>query len=113
MSDTAQRAGGTGPSHRGTELGVAVIMALLGLITIVGSLQVGIGWGPEGPKSGFFPFYIGVIIILASAVNLAQAWFERSRALFAEWSQLRQVFAVVVPTTIYVFAISYAGIYLA
>jgi putative tricarboxylic transport membrane protein len=113
MSDTAQQAGGTGPSHRGTELGVAVIMALLGLITIVGSLQVGIGWGPEGPKSGFFPFYIGVIIILASAVNLAQAWFERSRALFAEWSQLRQVFAVVVPTTIYVFAISYAGIYLA
>ena len=113
MSDTTHQAGGSGPSHRWTELAVAAIMALLGLITIIGSMQVGIGWGAEGPKSGFFPFYIGLAIIVASAVNLAQAWFERSDGVFAEWSQLQQVLAVVVPTTIYVFAIPYTGIYLA
>jgi len=111
MSDTTRH--GSGPSHRWTELGVAAIMALFGLITIIGSLQVGIGWGAEGPKSGFFPFYIGLFIIVGSIVNLAQRYFEHDDGLFAEWSQLRQVLAVVIPTTVYVFAIPYTGIYVA
>jgi putative tricarboxylic transport membrane protein len=88
-------------------------MALFGLIVIIGSLRVGIGWGAEGPKSGFLPFYIGVTIILASAVNLVQAAAQRDGQLFAEWTQLRQVMAVVVPTTVYVFAVPHTGIYLA
>src|SRR4029078_14025 len=111
MSDTTRH--GSGPSDRWTELGVAAIMALFGLITIIGSLQVGIGWGAEGPKSGFFPFYIGLFIIVGSIVNLAQRYFEHDDGLFAEWSQLRQVLAVVIPTTVYVFAIPYTGIYVA
>jgi putative tricarboxylic transport membrane protein len=111
MSDTARH--GTGPSHRWTEIVVAGIMILFGGITIIGSLRVGIGWGAEGPKAGFFPFYIGVIIILASLVNLVQKFIERDDDRFAEWSQLRQVLAVVFPTTVYVFAIPYTGIYLA
>ena len=111
MSDTTRH--GSGPSHRWMEIGVAAIMALFGLIVIIGSLRVGIGWGPEGPKSGFFPFYIGVIIIAGSIVNLVQKFMEPDDELFAEWGQLRQVLAVVVPTTVYVFAIPYTGIYLA
>jgi putative tricarboxylic transport membrane protein len=112
MSDTSRHAG-TGPSHRWMEVGVAAVMVLFGLIVIIGSLRVGIGWGAEGPKSGFFPFYIGLIIILGSLVNLGQAYMDRGTRLFAEWGQLRQVLAVVVPTTVYVFAIPYTGIYVA
>ena len=33
--------------------------------------------------------------------------------LFAAWSQLRRVMAVVIPTAVYVFAIPYLGIYVA
>ena len=112
MTDSSHQSG-SGPSHRWTEVSVAAIIALLGLITILGSLKVGIGWGSEGPKSGFFPFYVGVAIILSSAVNIAQAYGERSTGKFAEWSQLRQVMAVVIPTTVYVFVIPFTGIYLA
>lgn len=112
MNDTTHQAG-AGPSHRWTEVSVAVIIALFGLVTILGSIKVGIGWGAEGPKSGFFPFYLGVVIILGSAVNLAQAYGERSRGLFAEWSQLRQVMAVVIPTAVYVLVLPYTGIYAA
>jgi putative tricarboxylic transport membrane protein len=111
MSDTARH--GSGPSHRWTEIAVAAIMILFGGIVIIGSLRAGVGWGPEGPKSGFFPFYIGLIIIGSSIVNLAQKFLEKDNDLFAEWTQLRQVLAVVVPTTVYVFAIPYTGIYLA
>ncbi|MDQ2954085.1 MAG: tripartite tricarboxylate transporter TctB family protein, partial [Pseudomonadota bacterium] len=60
MSDTSQHAGGKGPAHRWVEIGVALFTALIGAIAIVGSLQVGINWGVEGPRAGFFPFYIGI-----------------------------------------------------
>ena len=112
MSGNVQT-GGTGPSHRVVEIGVAFLVALFGIIVIAGSLRVGIGWGPEGPKSGFFPFYIGLLILVASAVNLAHALQGDGRKLFAEWIQLRQVLSVLIPTAIYVLVIPYAGIYIA
>jgi putative tricarboxylic transport membrane protein len=112
MSGNVQT-GGTGPSHRAVEVGVAILVALFGGIVIAGSLRVGIGWGAEGPKSGFFPFYLGVLIVLASAVNLAHALQLDGRKLFAEWAQLGQVLSVLIPTAIYVLAIPYTGIYLA
>ena len=34
-----------GPRQRHVEMGVAAFMLVLGVITIIGSLQVGIGWG--------------------------------------------------------------------
>ncbi len=104
---------GSGPSQKGTELGVAAFMALLGAITVIGSLQVGIRWGAEGPGSGFFPFWLGIFIIMASAVNAWHARAIEEGDLFAEWSQLKQVLLVVVPTAIYVVIIPYTGIYLA
>src|SRR4249919_142941 len=106
-----EQAGGAGPSHRNVEIGVAVFIALLGIITIGGSLDVGIGWGAEGPKSGFFPFYLGVIIIAASAVNLVEAARKSGEKTFADWSQLRKVLAITIPTTIYVAVIPWTGVY--
>jgi hypothetical protein len=112
MNQNAKATGGTGPSHRSVEIGVIGVVALLGLIAIVGSLKVGIGWGAEGPRAGFFPFYCGLIVVIASAVNLVNALrAENDGSLFAEWGQLRQVMSVVIPTAIYVFAIPYLGIY--
>src|SRR6267142_1613968 len=108
MTDTTSH-GGTGPSHRGVEIGVAVAMIAFGAVVIVGSLQVGIGWGPEGPKSGFFPFYLGLVIVGASAVNLLEVVVARSDKTFADWGQLRQVLAVMIPTAIYVAVIPWAG----
>src|SRR5215813_13232702 len=102
---------GAGPGQRSVEIGVAIATALLGLIVILGSLQVGVGWGAEGPKSGFFPFYLGVIIIGASAINLLEAARGPDDKRFADWGQLRQVLAIVIPTAFYVTVIPWAGIY--
>ena len=112
MTDTSHAAA-SGPRHRAVELGVAIAMIVFGALIMYGSLQVGIGWGPEGPKSGFFPFYLGVTIILASVLNLVAAATESSQKVFADWSQLVSVVSVVIPTTIYVFAVPWTGIYLA
>ena len=112
MSESSQSSGGTGPSHRSVEMGVALFMALLAVIGIVGSVKVGIGWGAEGPKAGFFPFYISLIVLISSAVNLVGALREfTGREVFAEWGQIRQVLSVVIPTTVYVFAVPILGMY--
>lgn len=114
MSEHSSGVEPRGPSHRWTELGVGLFCILLGAITIIGSMKAGIGWGPEGPKSGFFPFYIGVIIICASLVNCAQLLMEKDDGqLFSEWGQLGQVLCVLVPTTVYALLIPYLGIYIA
>lgn len=108
----ASRARDGGPGQRAVEIGVSLFTALFGAIVLVGSLQVGIDWGAEGPRPGFFPFYIGLVIIASSAVNLVQMGLTDRRSGFAEWSQLRQVLLVLVPTAIYVVSIPYVGMYL-
>ncbi len=114
MSDNAHGAGGAGPSHRAVEAGVAVVIAVFALIVIGGSIQAGIGWGVEGPKAGFFPFYVGLTILGASIVNLTHVRAEASPdKVFADWGQLRQVLAVVIPTAIYVAVVPWTGIYIA
>jgi putative tricarboxylic transport membrane protein len=111
MSDIVRETGGKGPSHRSVEIGVAVAMALLAAVGIVGSLQVGIGWAAEGPQAGFFPFYVSLIILVSCAINLLAVFHETDIRIFAEWGQLRRVLAVIVPSTIYVFLIPVMGMY--
>lgn len=102
-----------GPTQRSVEIGVALVILLLGAITVYGSLLVGIGWGAEGPKAGFLPFYIGLFIIGSCIVNLFNIFAAgESDRLFAEWDQIKQVMSVVIPTTVYVFAVDPLGIYL-
>jgi putative tricarboxylic transport membrane protein len=112
MSEATQGSGGAGPSHRTVEIAVAAVIALFGLIAILGARRVGTGWGAEGPQAGFFPFYVGSFVIVASAINvLAILRSENTGKPFAEWGQLRQVAAVVAPTAVYVAIIPSLGIY--
>jgi len=114
MSETTNESGGTGPSHRGVEVSVALFMALLAVIGIYGSFKVGIGWGAEGPRAGFFPFYVSMAVLISCAVNLAKIFLTSDDGeIFAEWSQLRQVGSVVLPTAVYVALVPYIGIYVA
>ena len=103
----------TGPSHRTLEMGVAAAIVIFGLIAVIGSLQVGIGWGAEGPQAGFFPFYVGLMVIGSGLINLYQAMTGQfGGGLFASWAQLRQVLSVVIPTAVYVAVIPWIGIYI-
>ena len=114
MSDNSHGLRGAGPTQRSVEIGVTLAMAVFSLIVIAGSLQVGIGWGAEGPKAGFVPFYVGLMILGSSIVNLGAVLAERSdHRLFAEWGQLAKVMSILVPTSIYVAVIPWIGIYVA
>jgi hypothetical protein len=114
MNEKSQAVTASGPAHRTVEISVAAAMILFSLIVIGGSMQVGIGWASDGPRAGFFPFYIGLMILVASIVNLFQAVSVAPPArLFAEWGQLGQVLRVVIPGGIYVALVTWVGMYLA
>ena len=74
--------------------------------------NAGINWGAEGPRAGFFPFYIACFILLASIVNLFSAFVDMPREkLFAQWGQLLRVLSVIIPTAVFVGIIPTLGIY--
>lgn len=104
---------GTDPKTRGPEAAVALLLLCLGVLVVVDSLRVGIGWADDGPRSGYFPFYIGTALSAASAAILART-FWRWRSLdevFAERSQIVTVMAMLVPMTIYIVLMLWLGIY--
>jgi putative tricarboxylic transport membrane protein len=100
-----------GPTQRSVELGLALLIGAFGVLVIYGSLIAGIGWGFEGPKAGFFPFYIGLIILGATVVNLINIVRDSDKRLFADKESLWKVASVTFPTAIFIALIYFLGMY--
>lgn len=94
----------------------SLLLAAVGTAAMWDSRRLGIGWGAEGPQSGYFPFWIGLVLVAASLGNFALALRARGTAkgggLFVTWPQLRLVLSVLLPTAIDVATIPFAGLYL-
>jgi len=99
--------------NRGPELVVAALLLGLGLLVVTDSIRVGTGWADDGPRAGYFPFYIGCLLSASSAYVLVRQllkWGQDS-GQFAEHAQLRLVVAMLVPMLVYVALIYPLGIY--
>jgi hypothetical protein len=112
-----------GVGMRTMEIATSLAFAFAGAAAMWDSLRLGAGWGSDGPQSGYFPFWIGLLLVLASAANLvpvARARVPRGEdagggaaPMFLTWDQARTVATVFIPTTLYVAAIPFTGIYVA
>ena len=115
-----------GISTPAMDLVVALIVLAIGVLVVVDSYRLGSSWGDDGPQSGYFPFYIGLLLCVSSVATLAQValaqWKRREefkgavaahRDQFVAWSQLKLVLSVLVPATIYVLLVRIFGFYLA
>ena len=58
---------------RAADLVTAGVLFLLAGVVLFDAVRLGFGWGSDGPKSGFFPFWLAVIAMLACAAIAAQA----------------------------------------
>ena len=126
MSADEPSGGGAGISTRTMEMVVALTLFALGVLVVVDSYRLGSKWGADGPQSGYFPFYIGLLLCIASLATLASVAFTRwqrrhsaGRAVaerigqFVAWSQLKLVLAVLIPAFAYVIGVQLIGIYVA
>lgn len=94
---------------------VAVLLLIVGVVVVVEARRLGAEWTTDGPGSGYFPFYIGLVLCISSLGILYQAVAGKSRdtGTFVDRQQLRQVLAVLLPAAVYVLAIVFLGIYVA
>jgi hypothetical protein len=110
-----QQGGQAALRQKSAEIVVAALFLLAGAIVVYDSLRLGAKWAEDGPEAGYFPFIVGLIICVASAINLVAvfAWARDMEQTFVEVGQLKMVLAVLVPTSIYVGLIGWLGIYVA
>lgn len=101
-------------SNRTMEVVTAAVLGGLGGILIWDSRRIGFGWADDGPQAGYFPFYIGVILLVTSLINLLSALRapDKGADSFLSRMQLRMVLSLLIPTTVFVIVIKWLGIYL-
>lgn len=98
---------------RAAELITASVLVLLGGVVLSDAVRLGIGWGTDGPKSGFFPFWLGLILIVACGVIVVQAIRRAPHKPFLTRAQLGPVLKVLAPATGMVALTHVLGLYVA
>ena len=87
---------------RAADLVTASILFAIGAIVLFDAIRLGIGWSTDGPKSGFFPFWLAVIMMAACAAIAAQAARRAARTAFVTRAQLEPVLKMLVPVIVFV-----------
>jgi hypothetical protein len=98
------------------EVAVALMFVAAAAVVIADSVRVGATWGPDGPRAGYFPFYIGCILAIAGAGIAVQAlrrWKSLAAATFVTRAELKPVLTMLWPTIVYVVLIALLGLYVA
>ncbi len=96
-------------SVKATDAATAIVIFLVGALVIWDSSRLGAKWGADGPEAGYFPFYIGLILCLASLVNFVAALRIKGGGSFVSVSSLKMILSVMIPTVIYVGLIGGVG----
>jgi len=100
---------------KSAEIAVSALFLLAGALVMYDSVRLGATWGNDGPRPGYFPFYVGLIMAIAALVNLVRGAMirpERDKP-FVLAGQLKLVLAVLAPTALYAAVIGWIGIYVA
>ena len=79
------------------DLVTASLLMLVGGVVLVDAVRLGIGWGTDGPQSGFFPFWLALLLVLSCTGIALQAWRRRSTMPFVTRAKLRPVLKVLLP----------------
>lgn len=111
-------------SHEGERTGVAtniidavvaILIIIMGGVVIYGSRKLGSEWTSDGPGAGYFPFYIGLILVISGIGVLYQALAGKNKntEVFVDREEFGRVLSVLIPAAVYVGAIQLIGIYVA
>jgi hypothetical protein len=91
----------------------ACLLTVLGFVVLGEAVRLGFRWGPDGPQSGFFPFWLALILIGHSVAIVVRAIRKHSDEPFASREQLRSVLTVAAPAAGMVLLTQLLGLYVA
>ena len=104
-------------STRTMDIATALFFILLGAIVIFDSMRLGNSWGDMGPESGYFPFYIGCLLVFGALLIILSSVLPANNAAgdtsFVTRGQIKSVIKVFIPTVVYVLLMNYIGLYAA
>ncbi len=100
-------------SKRTLEIVTSLCILAIGSVVMWDSSRIGAGWGVDGPQSGYFPFYIGLLMNIASLVNLGLALKSDESESFVSKVQIKLVMAIFLPCLAYVAIMQWVGLYVA
>ncbi len=100
-------------SRRAMEIATALATGGVGGAVMWGAYEHDIGWGDSGPAAGYFPFRIGVLIVLGSLANLALAIWRRKeeRSVFLTRERGKRVLSFALPLLGFVIISLWLGLY--
>jgi hypothetical protein len=98
---------------RAADLLTATLLVLVGGVVLADALRLGIGWGTDGPQSGFFPFWLALVMVSACVVIMAQALRAHGTRPFVSREQLGPVLKVLWPALALVVVMQFVGLYAA
>jgi len=74
--------------------------------------RTGMGWAPDGPQAGYFPFYLSLVLGGATLWGLLAALRQPAVGkAFVHRAQLRRVLQVFIPTALFCLVTQFLGLY--
>lgn len=97
------------------EIVTALGTGTAGAVAMIGGAQLGRGWTDHGPEAGYFPFWVGGILVFASLCNAGNAIWRRQsdsgREVFLTREQASRLGRFLVPMVGFVILTVLMGTY--
>jgi len=98
---------------RAADVTTAALLMAVGALVIRDALRLGVGWGTDGPKSGFFPFWLAVVLLACCLGIIVKTLRRADRAPFVARGALGPVLKVLWPAIAAVLLMQFVGLYVA
>jgi putative tricarboxylic transport membrane protein len=98
---------------RTADVTTALLLAAGGILVLWDSLRIGVGWSTDGPQSGFFPFWLAVVLLVCCASIVIQAIRRGDHVPFVTREAAAPVLKMLVPGLGFVAVIQFVGLYVA
>ena len=99
---------------RAVDIAVSLLLLAFAALMAWDNWRSGAGWASDGPKAGYFPFYLSLLLGAASLFGLVKAVLHRGDDKpFVNRDQLKRVMQVLVPTFLFCLLTQWLGIYVA
>jgi hypothetical protein len=98
---------------RTADIVCALVLVGVAVVVVTEGLALGIGWSTDGPRPGFFVFYLGVALLLSTAIVLVRAVRRApgTGGRFLTPAKLRSVATVFLPAVAAVLLTELVGLY--
>ena len=96
---------------------VATVILCIGLVVGLDTLRMGAGWGMEGPRPGFFPFVMALLVVVVCVMVIRQAVkgnpSGKGTTPFVPAGAMKPVLTVLIPACGMVLLTEVVGLYIA